>query len=886
MPEIVSSELLLPFEKFYGILKENGFPVTPLQVVHANKIIAQYASHVKNELQLCKYLTPVFSGNEDEQELFKKLFGRHFATIHPAAHPQSVPRPTMQQKLKQHWRKLIFIYAAIALTALIVIFSTVKLPQPAYDPDQLTVFITDNNNGGAIVSKWAAFRLLSNEQLKTGIITEQGGTQLPLQTFVTYDWGDSTEKSSLPQHIYINPGEYRLKAMVYVLHNTDTIKQVFISRRVFVCPGYAGINIALSKKASGIYTNDTFTCTAVFKGSDKEKPGAVQWIVDSVSKGSGNSIQLQFDKTGSHTISCIVKAAKQFDYCGNQKDISVFVTDRPSVVKTDSNMVVDMGKAAAAPVSSTDMSYLSRLYKILFAVFAVLGLLFAGLWLKELKLAGGIKLAAMQHYNSIAHALGGSKKKEWLPFLNKNFLPATEHDTVEIARQLRRRVKDHISYLHIPKTISRTIELGGFFMPVKEERTRPSEYLLLIEECAGNSMQVKLFEYVAFLFKKHGLLADIYYYRSNTGRYHNFYESYGTSLEKLYSKHPNHIVLFLGTGHHLTGNNSESLQPKETAALNQWLYKAVVTPVAYPDWTATEKKILLPVIPVVPADMQGLLLLADIITEKESSINTRARLNACMGVFYSCRNFNFQDKQYLLLYCRKTGLADTGTSNEEVNILYEWISALAVYPVLRWEIILALGNALFDHYGNEKLLNYSALLWLVRIPWVQEGKMPGSLRLELLNGISKETERVARETLLQLLKEIPKTATPAGSNAYVEREIQQAINQFSLYASDPVYYHSYHPSKYVFKKLWENKQLNDEVLEERLKGPVYKPGRIKNKTAAAQNYRTATEAFLRSSEREETLLGKVYLAMALMSAVVAVGSLFALRVLFVWNNYL
>jgi hypothetical protein len=139
-----------------------------------------------------------------------------------------------------------------------------------------------------------------------------------------------------------------------------------------------------------------------------------------------------------------------------------------------------------------------------------------------------------------------------------------------------------------------------------------------------------------------------------------------------------------------------------------------------------------------------------------------------------------------------------------------------------------------------------------------------------------------------LLKEIPKAETPEESSAYAEREIQQIINEFSLHAYDPVYYSTYNQSKHLFKKLLQNKQLNDDVQQAYLSNPhqqwetlLSKP----NKKGVA-NYKTGIEEFLRSSEREETLLGKVYLAMAIISAVVAITSLFALRVLYVWNNYL
>ena len=176
------------------------------------------------------------------------------------------------------------------------------------------------------------------------------------------------------------------------------------------------------------------------------------------------------------------------------------------------------------------------------------------------------------------------------------------------------------------------------------------------------------------------------------------------------------------------------------------------------------------------------------------------------------------------MHCRKTGLADNRRAKWRSEYLYTDGFGAGGLPGTALKIILATPLLITTEMKSCWII---PLLWLVRIPWVQEGKMPELTgRLELLNGISKETERVARETLLQLLKRFPKQHLPAAMLMWT-REIPWAINQFSLYASDPVYYHSYHPSKYVFQNWWENKQLNDEVLKERLKGPVYKPGRKK-----------------------------------------------------------
>ncbi len=868
----------LPLQKFYAALKENGFYVTPHRVIQANKILLQYACIIKNEFEICKFLTPVFACSEEEQELFKKIFNRFFTSPVEATEPQQRTKKNIKTFIKNHWKKLILFYILAALVVLIIIFRTAIAKKDVYDAYSVNVSIADKNNDVGIVGTYASFRLITGEALKPEIITRHKDKTVPLQTYTTYDWGDGSEKNSFPSHNYKNTGEYKLRALVRVIYNADTIKRVLIMRKVFVCPGYSKMVIGASKNTNNIYVNEPITFTASYKYSDGEQQKKLKWLVDGVDYGNGQTIEVTFKNKGGHTISCFVTDTKKLTYCDAQKDLSIHVTEKPVAAKNINVPVIDSGVAAASEVSETDLSFLSRLYKILLALFSVLGVLFAALWLKELNFSGTAKATAMKRYKKLSNALNAATKKEVLPFRNKNYVAATDPDIVEIAKQLRKRVSDNISFLHINKTIQRTIDLHGFFTPVLEARTRPAEYLLVIEEATDNSVQVKLFEYLTFLLKKQGLITDVYYYQK--ARYYNFYESNGIELQKLFNKHQHHIYIFLGTGQHFT--------QADTVVLHQWQHKVVITPNSYASWGTIEKSILSAEIAIVPADVQGLTVLADIITDKEKTLNITARLNLNKGIFYKTSQTNFKDIKQLMLYCNNVPGTIITTESGVISIFFEWVAALAIYPVLRWEIILAIGKTIFERYGKEMLLNYTMLLRLVRISWISKGEVPEKLRLELLKNIKKENEIAARETILGLLKEISKDETPQESSTYAEKEIQQIINEFSLHAYNTVYYSSYYQSKHLFKKLLENKQLNDKPMEAYLKNPErqWETPLSKSNNKGVTNYKTGVVEFLRSSEKEETLLGKVYLSMAIISAVVAITSLFALRVLYVWNNYL
>jgi hypothetical protein len=187
-----------------------------------------------------------------------------------------------------------------------------------------------------------------------------------------------------------------------------------------------------------------------------------------------------------------------------------------------------------------------------------------------------------------------------------------------------------------------------------------------------------------------------------------------------------------------------------------------------------------------------------------------------------------------------------------------------------------------------KELNYTTLLRVVRISWMKKGEMPGALRFELLKKLSLENEKIARETILLLLKEIPEQEVDNNSSDAEEKEIQQIINEFTLYANDPVYYSSYRQSKYMFEKLWKEKLIKDLPTEQYFKNDNQQWKTLINKrnynTEAISN--TGVEEYLQSTEKEETILSKVYVALAIISLLVFLTSIAALRILYIWDNFL
>ncbi|HLA59326.1 MAG TPA: hypothetical protein VK622_11215, partial [Puia sp.] len=410
----------------------------------------------------------------------------------------------------------------------------------------------------------------------------------------------------------------------------------------------------------------------------------------------------------------------------------------------------------------------------------------------------------------------------------------------------------------------------------------------LIDENESNSLQVKFFEYLVALLKKQNVLVDIYYYSNEPNLCYNIHERAGISLERLYVKHERHILFIFGDAHQIINKTHSEIYRAYRESLNRWQYKAIITPTPYPDWGSEEKDILSPAILVFPADKEGLDLLTETLSNNETDADIISRLRQKKEAFYHAKGIDFNNIYALLKYCNNAHWATVTEGRARVNILFQWIAALAVYPKIRWEIILTIGRAILLRYDRASELSYTNLLRIVRIAWVKQGSLTNEVRLELMKALTPENERVARETILFLLKELPDNEVEKNNGAFREKEIQEVVNEFTLYANDPVFYSDYRRSKNVFKKLWEEGAAVDGPVTEYL---MNREGSwttlIKGETAGNTEMKNVgIGEYFEATEIEETLLSKFYLWIAVISVIVSLSALTALRILYVWDNYL
>jgi len=826
---IVNGDLQLPLYDFFISLKLNGFLVTPAQIADSHLVIAQYAGLVANEADLCDYLSPLFANNEEEQVKFHEIFNQNFNKSVTGKLATDSNQQNIAEFLKKHWWKLVLGAVIIAATWLIFRIkddSAVKLDRLYLRGNYEEIGGTYND--GIIINNKEKLQVYpqTDDRRRDSIY------QIKLVT--SYDWGDNSGIDSSGTHLYAKKGVYRLLAFVNVYYGAHFKYADTLWEKVKVCDETNKLEVLAWPQSDSVKIGENVRLTAHVDG---RKPDSIRWSQGNQWLGSDSIFNRSFSTEGQQQITCTAVYDSAGSPCSLEKRINLVVydPDKPilnaSIYKTaNANPVLLKSK-----VKPWWFFLTGGLFLLSFA-----GMILFGKWNRKAK-----KKVALQQdetarrYEELVSGFSGKKPPFDLPFRGKNGLPWSEPGLNEVAWQMRRRIEDEATYLHLQKTIHRSIRSGGFFQPVKVPRTLQSEWLVLIDETNTNNQQVKLFEYLVELLRKQNVFIDKFYYREEPGHCYNVFEPAGISLEKLHEKFPLHILLIFGNAYQLIYKHYPIFDRAYLQVIRRWKYKAIMTPVPVQDWGQKEKNVLSEELPVIPVDVYGQLLLMQRLFSGES-IGV-ADLNEFRDKYYRVAPVDFEEIDDLYTYCNYAAWARMPGDDQASNILFQWIAALALYPRIRWEIIIATGKTILEKYGKSDELNFTNLLRIARIKWMSEGRFPDYTRLELLKKLKIDNEVIGRKTILALLNEIPDQEINADHFVYEEKQVQRIINEFNLFAYDPVEYASYEGSKEIFERLWKEKKILDAPAKVYLKNEEKEWRTLVNKPSDKNGEETAKD---------------------------------------------
>jgi DNA-binding LytR/AlgR family response regulator len=324
--------------------------------------------------------------------------------------------------------------------------------------------------------------------------------------------------------------------------------------------------------------------------------------------------------------------------------------------------------------------------------------------------------------------------------------------------QLRRREWADHTDIDVPNTIKATIAQGGMPNFRYKRKTRPPEYLLLVERFSRNDHRAGLFDYVFQALRANEVFVERFFYDSDPRINRNEQYPAGLNLNELRNRFPDARLVLLGSGYRLlsprTGKLAEWALP-----LQSWGVRALLTPVPHAEWGYQERQLNAAFL-LLPASVESLQYIAE--TPDTGEV------------------------QYELLPDYLREIAETEPINLQDPIMRSlrqhfdsgmlcWIAACAVYPALHFDLTLQLGKVISQSLGYN-LVTAPNLLALSRLTWFTSGRIPVPVRTELMKYMEqRHPER--RILVLAYLRKLMEENPPTNENsvAYAEHRVNLAV---------------------------------------------------------------------------------------------------------------
>lgn len=313
-----------------------------------------------------------------------------------------------------------------------------------------------------------------------------------------------------------------------------------------------------------------------------------------------------------------------------------------------------------------------------------------------------------------------------------------------IAKGLRQRISILSNEIDIENTLTRSIQQGGWLSFVYHQRQIIPEYVVLIQRQSYSDQQMRFVQEMLERLKNNNVLIHAFEFESSPQNCFSLdKKQFFWKLTDIQARYPDaRLIVF---------TDSDALINPITGQLKLWLYsfsnqikRTIFTFLDEKD-PAIENLLSLN-FSTLPFGINGLSKFIEIVHKDQATAIGRdnsvpdillpdmlidhptIKLNGKMPP----PNLNVSE----LLDVLKGYLKQKG---------FYWLCACAIYPELKWEITVFLGDKLFGK-SQKKIVN-DTLLRLVHLPWFRTGYMPDWLRLTLINQLPEEQENKIRQIL-------------------------------------------------------------------------------------------------------------------------------------------
>ena len=747
-------------------LQREHFYIRPDDYVEMENVLSIFKPEKFDQLK--SLIAPLIVTSEAEQEKFDKIFDV-IANIVPASPLPPPPPPPPNATL------LLWVTGVI-LTVGFFILSL--YPAPTFRPD---IHHVGNKEISYEVGDTLVFEVDST-------LGRAAGPQAKWE-WLTPDSARYANRSRI-QVVASEPGILRvqLKSQYgrgYIFTNwTDSLRSLGypICKRL---PKVA-VDTLPSKK---IYP-DGLKYKFIARQNEGPSPQVTQWLIDGKVVASNSKTLEHNFKSGSVPVTYIINFRSVPDtnaqLCFTEASIPVTIT--PTAGSNFTLSATSFGKPLVFRASFSN-SFLATIIAVVVLIVILTGFYWGLLTRKRReKRAQDGRNAAQEH--PLPDFLSDEPPYE-IPFENRDSeIIVRDQNFYQTVRTLRQSIDAERRVLNIGMSLDATLREGGIPTLIFKSEQTETEYLFLIEKRYMYSQQTSLFNYLWKTFVGQNVCAERFFFDQSFNHFTNEMHPKSLSLSQLKDRYKHCTLLIWSDGQVLLNSAYPVLEMKLIDIFFDWPARAILTPVPFSDWGVKERALQSNFL-LIPTDVSGQLQLIQALTERLLDQSTYLSQNSQNQ--YSVEYVNFDDIDELREF--------TG------NALFQWVAAIAIYPRMRWEILVEFGQAILPAHE----VNFSNILKLVRIKWIREGSMPDRLRLELLKSLSVENELKVRERLLEMLDY--STQYFDGEHFYDEEKfLVEMASQFVLYRSNPVKYTHYKESERTFQKLYQNEGYPDRIM--------------------------------------------------------------------------
>lgn len=783
------------FFELFESLHARGFSVEISDYVESFQLLDALGEENLAELKF--QLAPVICRNEEEQKVFYQVFDNFINTVN-----QSWVRAQDIKVLKKKLWQKILIYSAVVVLLLVSYFTA----RSCFCKQSEAPKYSYARSSHILVNERAHFRSVETAATEDSSSSQKQAEELThTDISITWDFGDGAViKDTLAvYHTFKDTG----RKSVRLDFNSPSQKMNTLDT-FFVCDK----SPELSQLSPEVTLSETYFL--IRSAQDHEKP--LLWVIDGTDSlfSTKDSIPYTFKQAGLHSIHC--KYAQQ--YCTHENSLTVEVIDDGFTLSGISNPE----NRFRYFVSNWEIEVCLLLFLVVITLLI--------LWVNLDKRRHEKDEVSYLKDTELPQFLGDTLPLE-LDFPESNHLIVHEAFFVKWSAQLMKRIQSGLTRFDIRNTISSTIRNEGFYSPVYSDKNIKRNYLFLINKVDAESPAAHLFEFITQSLLQQQVDLEMYFFDQDPSVLYRKNSHAAIGLKQIQDKHYQSTLFIWSNSMALLDRNEAKIEDSLKELLSFWPNRVLITTLPAKDWFVNEKA-LASFFYMVPADTKGL---ADINRLLDNQVFDQLIIGSSLYTTYHTRHINFENINALETYIDHPGL-------------FQGLCALAIYPQLKWNLLLR-----FLHAIDPSLLKYEHLLKLTRIPWVANAHLPIVTRFELLKKLDTKNEIKVRQTFIHLLEEAETRETDYAHN---EKRLLLIINKFILYAHDPITFKAYQKEEKEFIALYQQNDIPDLPLKYYLE--KYDPESGTTVKQPATNWKTPLDKpGTKTTELKEYVAGKL-----------------------------